>query len=47
MANPPADQWWTINGETLLDALKAAHEGGDPDLIYLELFANSDTEEPE
>lgn len=47
MPRPPAEQWWAINGESLMDALNAAHDGGDPDLIYLELFANSEAEEPE
>lgn len=42
MSRPPAEQWWTINGQAILDALTAAHEGTSPDLVYLELHANSD-----
>lgn len=42
MSRPPAEQWWTINGADLMTALAAAHDGTDPDLVYLELFANGD-----
>ena len=38
----PSDQWWTINGQAILDALRSAHEGTDPDIVYLELMANSE-----
>ncbi|HET6916615.1 MAG TPA: hypothetical protein VFH56_11050 [Acidimicrobiales bacterium] len=34
--------WWTISGEALMDALRRAHDGEDPDLIYTEQYANSD-----
>jgi hypothetical protein len=37
----PKDQWWVINGGELMRALKRAAEGEDPDLMYLELEANS------
>lgn len=33
--------WWCISGATILDALRRAHNGEDPDLIYLELYGNS------
>jgi len=36
--------WWTISGVALLDALKRAHDGDDPDIVYAELYANSDVE---
>lgn len=36
--------WWTISGAALLDALGRAHRGEDPDLIYAEMYANSDHE---
>jgi hypothetical protein len=42
MGKPPADQWWTINGQDMLDALIRCHNGDDPDIVYLELFVNSD-----
>ena len=39
--------WWTISGVALLEALRKAHAGNDPDLVYAELYANSDHEYPE
>jgi len=47
MPRQPSDQWWTINGQVMLDALHRCHAGEDPDTMYLELFANSDTIEME
>lgn len=32
--------WWVIKGEDLLDLLKRAAAGEDPDLLYAETFAN-------
>ncbi len=37
--------WWTIHGETLLEALREAAETGQPDLVYAELYANSEHED--
>jgi hypothetical protein len=34
--------WWAISGASLLDALHRTHAGEDPDLVYTELYANSD-----
>ena len=45
MNHKPEKQWWAINGQVLLDALHQVRNGDDPDVVYLELFANSDTEE--
>lgn len=45
-ARPPAEQWWTINGADLQAALQRAFDGDLPDVAYLELFANSDREDP-
>lgn len=36
-----AAQWWVINGEALLDGLKRCAAGEDPELVYIELFANT------
>lgn len=36
--------WWTISGEALLDALRRVRDGDDPDLVYAELYANSEVE---
>lgn len=33
--------WWTISGESLMEMLRAVHEGGDPDMVYAEHYANS------
>lgn len=36
--------WWAISGEDFLDAMIRAHLGEDPNLIYTELYANSEIE---
>lgn len=33
--------WWTLSGEDFLAAMKRAHDGENPDVIYAEYFANS------
>lgn len=45
MTRPPDEQWWAINGSDIMSALHRAYDGEDPDLIYLELIANSDAED--
>ncbi len=40
---PPSEQWWTINGEDMLDAMRRCHQGDEPEIVYLELIANSTT----
>lgn len=37
----PGLGWWAISGEAILDMLRRAHAGEDPDLIYAEEYANS------
>jgi hypothetical protein len=37
--------WWTISGSDLLDMLRRAANGEDPDLVYAEAYANSDHED--
>lgn len=37
--------WWAISGDELLDMLRRAHAGENPDLIYAEEYANSEREE--
>lgn len=37
--------WWVIHGDEFLDALRRAGAGEDPDLLYAEFYANSDTED--
>ena len=33
--------WWNIAGSELLELLRRAHDGEDPDVIYAEAYANS------
>lgn len=40
----PDKTWWVINGQELLNALKLCASGENPDIVYLELWANADTE---
>ena len=47
VSDPDTEQeWWTIAGSALLAALRRSHEGEDPELVYAELYANSDVERP-
>ena len=39
--------WWVLSGEAVLDALRRVRAGEDPDLVYAELYANSEHEERE
>ena len=39
--------WWCISGEALLDALRQVAAGDNPDVVYMELLANSQTEKVE
>lgn len=32
--------WWVIPGDLLLDALRRVAEGEEPDVVYVELYAN-------
>lgn len=40
---PQSEQWWTINGQTIIDALQRAHDGDDPNIVYMELYASSES----
>ncbi len=44
-SEPKGLGWWAISGEALLEALKAVANGDDPDVVYAELYANSEREE--
>jgi hypothetical protein len=35
-------QWWVIHGQALMDALARAYDGEDPEMVYVELYANSE-----
>lgn len=41
------DTWWCLHGESLMSALQRAHDGEDPDMVYAELYANSQINPPE
>lgn len=38
--------WWTICGEDLLDLMRRAAAGEDPNMLYAEAYANSDVSRP-
>jgi hypothetical protein len=44
MTEPAPLGWWSISGEALLQALRDVANGEDPDVVYAELYANSDHE---
>lgn len=37
--------WWTIHGGDLLGALRRVAEGEDPDMVYAEMYVNSEHED--
>lgn len=39
--------WWTIPGDVMLDMLRRAHLGEDPDTVYAEQYANAEHHYPE
>ena len=39
--------WWVIAGHYLLEALRKVAAGEDPEMVYTELYANSDIERHE
>lgn len=43
----PDSEWWAISGESFLVALRRAHEGENPDMLYIEFHANADHPEEE
>jgi hypothetical protein len=36
---------WTVKGETLMSMLKRVHNGEDPEMVYMEGYANLFTED--
>lgn len=39
--------WWTISGAALLAALRQVDDGDSPDIVYAELYANSERHDVE
>lgn len=38
--------WWVISGTALMEALVEVSRGANPHLVFAELYANSDHEDP-
>lgn len=38
--------WWTISGGALMDLMRRAHAGENPDVLYAEAYVNSEVETP-
>lgn len=38
------DAWWTIHSSQFMAAMRRAHAGEDPAMLYMEFIANSETE---
>lgn len=49
MPETPADggPWWVIHEDEIVAALRKCAAGEDPDIVYIELMANSTYEEVE
>lgn len=47
VASEKHDAWWTIHSHTIQEVLHRAFWGEDPEMLYLELIANSEKEEVE
>ena len=39
------DCWWTIHGPRLVELLRRAHDGEDPDTLYAQEYLSADSEE--
>lgn len=39
--------WWFIHGDEIIEALREVAKGASPDLVYAELYANSEINEME
>jgi len=37
-----SDCWWVISAESFREAMQRAHDGEEPDLLYVEFWANSE-----
>lgn len=36
------ETWWVISGADFAEALRRAHAGEDPELLYVEHYANTE-----
>ena len=39
--------WWMMRSEVLMGMLSRCYAGEDPELVYLEEYANSEVEDPD
>jgi hypothetical protein len=39
-----SEQWWALSGAELMNMLRQVEAGGDPDLVYMEHYANAEVE---
>lgn len=37
--------WWCISAEAIMEMLYKVKDGEDPDVVYLEYYANSEVED--
>jgi hypothetical protein len=42
VSDDPSRCWWAISEDRLLDLLRRARNGEDPELLYAEEYANAD-----
>lgn len=38
-------QWWALNGTELMAMLRRVAAGEDPDMVYMEAYANAERED--
>jgi len=46
-STPGSPVWWSISGDAIMECLRRAKAGEEPELIYAEYYANSDYYEVE
>ena len=39
------DGYWSMSSTSFMRALRAVHEGASPEMVYMEMYANSDIEQ--
>ena len=42
--DPILPTWWALSGDDLMDMLREVQAGADPEIVYMEHYANSDIE---
>jgi hypothetical protein len=44
---PGGEVWHVIEGENIRELLRRAHDGEDPELLYIEAYVNAEKEKPD